>query len=173
MSWRHYQLVSANSCFSLFYCCKTDSLLSSVIWLVIQLLEYMKLSAPSNITVNFMALPLSQQHFCMWLISWNWGHFVYFVIYKTNHIAQNISWYFPHFPELCLNFSHTLYEVLWQELPVVSHLSVITFLDICHIIWLRETFYVVFMGDKSWMKSDTSSGQNRHCQDQEATHHEP
>jgi hypothetical protein len=55
------------SCFSLFYCCRIDSLLSSVSQLVIQALEYMKLSTCSNITANLMAVSLWQQYFCMWL----------------------------------------------------------------------------------------------------------
>ena len=55
--------------FHAFYCCRSDSLLPSVSQSVIQLLEYVKLSAPSNVTANLMALSLWQQHFCM-LLFW-------------------------------------------------------------------------------------------------------
>ena len=55
--------------FHAFYCCRSDSLLPSVSQSVIQLLEYVKLSAPSNVTANLMALSLWQEHFCM-LLFW-------------------------------------------------------------------------------------------------------
>jgi hypothetical protein len=72
--------------------------------------------------------------------SCNWGHFMYFVICKIDHIEQNISQYFPHIPELCSNCSVLCMKPCDMNCQPY-HLTVITFLDICSAYELSFTFF--------------------------------
>ena len=133
------------SCLLLLQEWQSASFCQSVSQSVIQLLEYVKLSAPSNVTANLMALSLWRAFLYVAVLnkisssSCNGGHFMYFVICKIDHIEQNTSRYYPRTPELCLNCSLLCMKPCDMNCQPY-HLTVITFLDICSAYDLSFTF---------------------------------